>query len=141
MWPFDRAPAAHIKREYTKPQGLGETFRRYATVAQMPRTHGVDPFREIGRENALRNGPFRISPIAQTSGPLPVNGHTGWDDRRRIWRFRACDAVTGKCVFEQYVESETPDGAIDAGRRELERHAREYGIKGSAALVGSILAV
>lgn len=141
MWPFTRAPAAHIKRTYEKPQSLAETFRRYSTVAQLPSNHGVDPFREMGRQLALRNGPHRISPIAQTSGPLPVNGRTGWDDRRRLWRFRACDAVSGRCVFEQYVESETPEGGIEAGRRELERHAREYGITASSALVGSILAV
>jgi hypothetical protein len=154
MWPFDRAPAAHIRREYKAPQPLAETFARYATVAELPRNHGTDPLREAKRAAALAHperfdtaslqsrpgGPFRISPIAETSEPLPV-GRTQWDSRRRLWRFRACDAITQKCVFEQYVESETPEGAVEAGRMHLERHAREYGISGSQALIGSILAV
>ncbi len=140
MWPFDRAPAAHIKREYPRPQGLAETFARYNIVAELPNNHGTDPIREARRAAALRSGRFDISPIAHTEGPLPV-GAVGWDARRRLWRFRACDAISGQCVFEEYVESETPEGAIDVGRKELERHALKRGIKGSQALVGSILAV
>ena len=95
MWPFPKgtAPAVHVRREYLPPQSLAETFRRYATVCELPNNHGVDPFKEAARKRALADGPYRISPIAQTSVALKP-GQVAVEDARRIWRFRAVDRGT-----------------------------------------------
>jgi|SRR5208282_2636057 len=139
-WSHKQAPAGHVRREYQPPQALGETMRRYALATELPSNHGVDPFREAARRAAFANGPLRISPIAQAVEPLKHNA-TAVSDRRRVWRFRACDLKSGRCMFEQYVESETYDGAVEEGRKALERVAIRRGIGTSQALVGSVLAV
>ena len=140
MWPFTRAPAVHIRREYVKPSKLAEVMRNYRIATRLPDNHGTDPYVEMARARAFAGGPFRISPIASAEAPLAPNA-TGYSDRRRIWRFRACDARSGKMVWEKYVEEETLEGAFYQGKMELEQVLHTLGRPSTDGLLASVLAV
>jgi hypothetical protein len=142
--PVNKSAAVHIAREMPPISSFRAAMRRYMTVAQLPDAWGIDPGRDLARARALANGPLELSPIAQADGPLKV-GHVVTDRRRRVWRFRACEMGTGRCVYSRFVEAETVEEARQVGARWMTREMHKIreacGGKAPAALVGSALAI
>lgn len=143
--PENKSAAVHIKREYAPPDDLRSAIRAYMALTKHYDNHGIDPRRESRRDRMLRNGPVRISSIAQADEPLPI-GRVGVDSHRRLWRFRACDMATGRCVYERIVEAETFDEARHVGTAQMtgkDWHCVLEATGGNppAALMGSALAV
>lgn len=139
---FARAPAVHTRTVDTRVTPLRDMLRRYAKLVELPAPGGrVDPLREQMRAQALARGNVPLSSIAAADGPLKY-GHTAWGDRRRQWRFRVMNPTTARCVFEQIVESETPEGARHVGTRLVERQWRKLDAGPMPdGLVGTVMAL
>lgn len=106
--------AVHIRRNYPRPPSLRDALQRYIPLVEHFANHGVDPMREAKRRAMLARGPVAVSPIAWADGPLPV-GRVTVDTRRRIWRFRAVDPASGRCIYSRFVEGETKEEGCQVG--------------------------
>jgi hypothetical protein len=139
-----QAPAVHIRREYEPPPTLRQAIGRYMRLVRHYDHHGTDPKRVYQRELMLKGGPVRISPIAWTDGPLEID-RVAIDNRRRVWRFRACVMETGRCIFEQFVEAETREEGCKVGAQFMTRdwHKVLAATNGRppAAVVATVLAI
>jgi hypothetical protein len=139
------APAVHIRREYERPPSLRSILRKYIPLVEHYANHGKDPMREARRVALTKHGPVRLSPIAWTEGPLPF-GRIEIDKRRRVWRFRAVDPASGRCIYSRFVEGETREEGCKVG---AEMMTREWDVvlrnspngMPPAAVVASVLAI